>query len=124
MQAEALSTSLDEVKAQLNKSESQLKGALAQVKQTSGQLSQAQAESQRRLSLIFAQEDNVNVLKSCLTGVATDDVYFQKGTDAFFSWVDSKDDDDYNTALDNFRTARAALDSVQSDCSKAAELIQ
>ncbi|MGA8535396.1 MAG: hypothetical protein WB615_14910, partial [Candidatus Tumulicola sp.] len=89
-----------------------------------GQLSQAQAESQRRLSLIFAQEDNVKVLKSCLTGVAADDTYFRKGTDAFFAWVDSRSDDDYDAAVNNIRAGREALDSVSADCGKAADLIQ
>ncbi|HLY02420.1 MAG TPA: hypothetical protein VKR56_07965 [Candidatus Cybelea sp.] len=124
LQAEALGTSLNEVKMQLKKSQSQLNDAVGQLKQTTGQLSQAQAESQRRLSLIFAQEDNVNVLKSCLTGVAADDVYIRKGTAAFSSWVDSRSDDDYAAALDNFKMGTAALDSVSADCSKASDLIQ
>jgi len=67
---------------------------------------------------------NVKVLRSCLAGVATDDDYFRKGVDACFSWVDSKSDDDYSTAVDNFRTGRGALDAVAADCNKAGELIQ
>ena len=131
LQAEALAKSLNDVKDQLSKSQSQLndaKGQLnktqSQLKDTTGKLSQEQAESQRRLSVIFAQEDNVKVLKSCLAGVATDDDYFRKGVHAFFSWVDSKSDDDYSTAVDNFRTGRGALDAVAADCSKAGDLIQ
>jgi hypothetical protein len=124
LRAEALGTSLNDVKIQLKKSQSQLNDAVGQLKQTSGQLSQAQAESQRRLSLIFAQEDNVNVLKSCLTGVAADDVYIRKGTAAFSDWVDSRSDDDYEAALDNFKMGTAALDSVSADCSKASDLVQ
>jgi hypothetical protein len=124
LRAEALGTSLNDVKIQLKKSQSQLNDAVGQLKQTSGQLSQAQAESQRRLSLIFAQEDNVNVLKSCLTGVAADDTYIRKGTAAFSDWVDSRSDDDYEAALDNFKMGTAALDSVSADCSKASDLIQ
>ncbi len=124
LRAEALNRSLNDTNAQLNKSRSQLTNALGQLKQTTGQLSQAQAESQHRLSLIFAQEDNVKVLKSCLTGVAADDTYFRKGTDAFFAWMDSKSDDDYEAAVDNIKIGRAALDSVSSDCSKAADLVQ
>lgn len=123
-QAQMLSASLNGVKKQLSESRSKLKAALAELTQTSGQLSQAQAESQRRLSLIFAQEDNVKVLKSCLTGVAADDIYFRKGTDAFSAWVDSRSDDDYETALDNFRMGREAMDSVSDDCSKASSLLQ
>ena len=73
LRAEALNRSLNDTNAQLNKSRSQLTNALGELKQTTGQLSRAQAESQHRLSLIFAQEDNVKVLKSCLTGVAADD---------------------------------------------------
>jgi TolA-binding protein len=124
LRAEALATSLNDVKIQLKKSQSQLNDAVGQLKQTTGRLSQAQAESQRRLSLIFAQEDNVNVLKSCLTGVAADDVFIRKGTAAFSDWVDSRSDDDYETALDNFKMGTAALDSVSADCSKASDLIQ
>jgi len=124
LRAEALGTSLNDVKIQLKKSQSQLNDAVGQLKQTTGQLSQAQAESQRRLSLIFAQEDNVNVLKSCLTGVAADDVYIRKGTAAFSDWVDSRSDDDYEAALDNFKMGTAALDSVSADCSKASDLVQ
>jgi hypothetical protein len=124
LRAETLGTSLTEVKIQLKKSQSQLNDAAGQLKETTGQLSQAQAESQRRLSLIFAQEDNVNVLKSCLTGVAADDVYIRKGTAAFSDWVDSRSDDDYEAALDNFKMGTAALDSVSADCSKASDLIQ
>jgi TolA-binding protein len=124
LRAEALSTSLTEARAQLNKSQSQLSAALIQLKQTAGQLSQSQAESQHQLSVIFAQEDNVKVLKSCLTGVAADDEYFRKGTASFFAWVDSRSDDDYESALDNFRMGAGALDSVSDDCGKAADLIQ
>lgn len=124
LRAQTLDGNLNDVKSQLNKSQSQLKNALAQIKQTTGQLSQAQAESQQRLSLIFAQEDNVKVLKSCLTGVAADDVYFRKGTAALTSWADSRSDDDYNAALDNFRIANEALDSVDADCSKASALLE
>lgn len=124
LRADALDTSLKGVKAQLSKSQSQLKNALAQLRQTTGQLSQAQAESQRRLSVIFSQEDNVKVLKSCLTGVAVDDVYFKKGTDSFFAWMDSRSDDDYNAAVDNIRMGREALDSVSADCGKASDLLQ
>jgi hypothetical protein len=124
LRAEALGTSLNDVKTQLKKSQSQLNDAVGQLKQTTGQLSQSQAESQRRLSLIFAQEDNVNVLKSCLTGVAADDVYIRKGTAAFSDWVDSRSDDDYEAALDNFKMGTAALDSVSADCSKASDLVQ
>ena len=124
MRAEALNTILNNEKTQLKKSESQLNDARGQLKQTTGQLSQAQAESQHRLSLIFAQEDNVKVLKSCLTGVAVNDVYLRKGLDAFSSWVSSRSDDDYDAALENFRMGRAAMDSVDTDCNKAADLIQ
>jgi hypothetical protein len=124
LRAQALDTSLNGVKIQLKKSQSQLNGALAQVRQTTGQLSTAQAESQRRLSVIFAQEDNVKVLKTCLTGVATDDVYFRKGTDAFLAWQDSRSDDDYEAAVDNIKMGRDALDSVSADCSKAWDLIR
>lgn len=120
----ALDTNLKAVNNQLSKTESQLKDALSQLKQTTGQLSQAQAESQHRLSVIFAQEDNVKVLKSCLTGVAADDMYFKKGADALFAWADSRSDDDYNTALDSFKVARGALDSVDADCNRAASLLQ
>ncbi len=124
LRAESLAASLSNVKIQLDKSQSQLKDALAQLKQTTGQLSQAQAESQHRLSVIFAQEDNVNVLKSCLTGVAADDLYFRRGTDAFFAWEDSRSDADLSYALDNLRMGSAALNSVDVDCSKAADLLQ
>ena len=124
LRADALGTSLNEANLQLKKSQSQLSTAVGQLKQTTGQLSQAQAESQHRLSLIFAQEDNVNVLKSCLTGVAADDTYIRKGTAAFSDWVDSRSDDDYEAALDNFKMGTAALDSVSADCSKASDLIQ
>lgn len=124
LRAQALEANLSDVTGQLNKSQSQLRNALAQVKQTTGQLSQAQAESQQRLSVIFAQEDNVKVLKSCLTGVAADDVYFRKGTAALTSWADSRSDDDYNAALDNFRIANEALNSVDADCSKASSLLE
>ena len=64
------------------------------------------------------------MLKSCLTGVAADDVYIRKGTAAFSDWVDSRSDDDYEAALDNFKMGTAALDSVSADCSKASDLIQ
>lgn len=131
LRAQALTDSLNDVKGQLSKAQSQVndeKGQLnktqSQLRDTTGKLSQEQAESQRRLSVIFAQEDNVKVLKSCLAGVATDDDYFRKGVDAFFSWVDSKSDDDYSTAIDNFRTGRGALDAVAADCNKAGELVQ
>lgn len=121
---EALDAGLRNAKSRLNKSNSQLTNAISQLKQTTGQLSQAQAESQRRLSTIFAQEDNVKVLKSCLTGIAADDVYFRKGTAALSSWADSRSDDDYNAALDNFRIANDALDSVNADCNKASALLE
>lgn len=124
LQVQELTANLSDIKGQLSKSQSQLNDANAHLKQTTGQLSQAQAESQRRLSLIFAQEDNVKVLKSCLTGVAADDVYFRKGTDAFLSWVDSKSDDDYETAVDNIKMGRDALDSVSADCNRASDLLQ
>ena len=124
LRAKALATSLSDAKTKLDNSRSQLKGTIAQLTQTNGQLSQAQAESQHRLSVIFAQEDNVNVLKSCLSGVAADDVYFKRGTDAFLAWTDSRSDDDYDTALDNFRSGREALDSVDADCNKASNLLQ
>ena len=124
LRAEALGATLNGVNIQLKKSQSQLSDALAQVKQTTGQLSTAQAESQHRLSVIFAQEDNVKVLKTCLTGVVTDDVYFKKGTDAFLAWQNSRSDDDYEAAVDNIKMGRDALDSVSADCSKAWDLIQ
>jgi TolA-binding protein len=124
LRAATLDTSLNGVKIQLKKSQSQLNDAVGQLKQTTGQLSQAQAESQHRLSLIFAQEDNVNVLKSCLTGVAADDVYIRKGTAAFSDWVDTRSDDDYEAALDNFKMGTAALDSVSADCNKASDLVE
>jgi uncharacterized membrane protein YciS (DUF1049 family) len=124
MRAESLNANLNNEEVQLKKSQSQLNDARAQLKQTTGQLSQAQAESQHRLSLIFAQEDNVKVLKSCLSGVATDDTYFRKGTDALFAWVDSRSDDDYEAAIDNFKVGRGAMESVSADCSKASDLLQ
>jgi hypothetical protein len=110
--------------ADLKKTQSQLASAQGQLKQTKGQLSDAQAESQRRLSLVFAQEDNVKVLKACLTGVASDDMYYRKGTDAFVSWTESRSDDDYQTALANFKMGREAMDSVSDDCSRASSLLQ
>jgi hypothetical protein len=124
LRADTLGTSLNEANLQLKKSQSQLTTAVGQLKQTTGQLSQAQAESQHRLSLIFVQEDNVNVLKSCLTGVAADDVYIRKGTAAFSDWVDTRSDDDYEAALDNFKMGTAALDSVSADCNKASDLVE
>ena len=124
LRAEALGATLKGVNIQLKKSQSQVSDALAQVKQTTGQLSTAQAESQHRLSVIFAQEDNVKVLKTCLTGVATDDVYFKKGTDAFLAWQNSRSDDDYEAAVNNIKMGRDAIDSVSADCSKAWDLIQ
>lgn len=115
---------LKDLQAQLARSQAELSDTQSQLGQTRGQLSQEQQESQRRLSMIFAQEENLKVLKACLAGVATDDFYFKKGVDAFFAWADSKSDDDYNQAVNNFRSARQALDSVDADCKRAADLFQ
>jgi hypothetical protein len=110
--------------ADLKKTQSQLASAQSQLKQTKIQLSDAQTESQRRLSLVFAQEDNVKVLKACLTGVASDDMYYRKGTDAFVSWTESRSDDDYQTALANFKMGKEAMESVSDDCGRASSLLQ
>ena len=38
------------------------------------------------------------------------------------AWINSRSDDDYDAAVDNFRMGRAAMDSVSADCSKASDL--
>jgi len=115
---------LTKAKEQLKDTQSQLAYALSQLGQKQVQLSQEQRESQRRLGIIFSQQENVRVLKSCLAGVALDDAYFRNGVDKFFQWADSRDDDDYYAAADNFRRGKEILDRVRDDCKKAYELFQ
>jgi ABC-type phosphate transport system auxiliary subunit len=115
---------LHETSARLQETQRQLAATGSALGQTQSKLSAAQSESQRRLQTIFAQQDNVRTLKTCLLGVASDDVYFRDGVKYFFQWFDSRDDDDLNQAVINFREGRNVLESVSSDCDRAAALFQ
>lgn len=122
--AKRLNDQLWKANHDLQETKRQLAAAQSTLGQTQSQLSVAQTESQRRLQTIFAQQDNVRVLKTCLGGVASDDVYFRDGVKYFFRWFDSRDDDDLNQAATNFREGRTILESVSGDCNKAAALFQ
>jgi septal ring factor EnvC (AmiA/AmiB activator) len=115
---------LEAARSALGQTQSQLSAARSALGQTQSQLGAAQREIQQRLQTIFAQQQNVQVLKTCLAGVAADDVYFRAGVKYFFQWFDSRDDDDLNQAAANFREGRDILDSVSSDCDKAAALFK
>jgi TolA-binding protein len=115
---------LDETRHRLADAQAQLTEARQRLGETQNTLNSALQESQRRLGIIFSQQENVRILKSCLGGVASDDLLFRSGTDSFFQWLDGRDDFDLQQAVTDFRQGRRVLDSVQGDCQRASTLFQ
>ncbi len=113
---------LQETSARLQETQRQLAATQSALGQTQSQLNAAQTESQKRLAIIFGQQENVDALKRCLLGVAAEHVYFRDGMKYYFQWRDSRDDDDLDQAVDNLKKARDIEDGIDGLCSRAAKL--
>jgi Tfp pilus assembly protein PilX len=115
---------LHDALGRLGLTEEQLKATRGELGKAQTQLSQAQEESQRRLQVIFAQQDNVNALKTCLAGVVLSHDYYRKGIDCYVAWNDNPNDYDFQEALRNFKMASSLMDPVKDDCDKAYALFK
>jgi chromosome segregation ATPase len=71
---------------QLKATQGQLGTTQGQLKTTRTQLSQVQQENQRRLQMIFSQQENVKILKTCLAATVLSQHYYTKGIDHYVEW--------------------------------------
>ncbi len=115
---------LHDALGRLGLTEGQLQATRGELGKAQTQLSQAQQESQRRLQVIFAQQENVNVLKTCLAGVVVSHDYYRKGIDHYMSWNKRPNNYDFQEALRNFKMASSIMDPVKDDCDKAYALFK
>lgn len=116
--------SLSSMRTNLSRTKSELGQRQQQLQTTTRQLGQTQAESQRRLGIIFSQQENLKILKACLAGVAVSQEFYKEGVAHHLAWLDSPNDYDFLEALRNYKRAADIMKSVGVACDRAYALFE
>jgi hypothetical protein len=113
---------LDTTTSQLKSAQGQLGSTQAQLKNAQSTLSHSEQESQRRLEVIFAQQQNADILKHCLAATVVSWTYWSDAVDHYVAWKDNPNDDDLQQAADDMRQAEQIMNPAMPDCQRAKAL--